>query len=264
MTITSRGSSVSSAASACRIASRRTSTCRRRPWQAWISMLRSVAAGTIRSSGPSPTGAPGVGRSSRMSACSRPQQRLSERLGPLVVVAEHGGRSPRRVAASTSCISRASRPHEASSRLAASSAVGSSARLGLCGGSALRPSELIPQRWRGVQQKQVDVTVRRQRPQDLQLTGRQARQPEQRDPLGQLAPDPARRSAAHAPAARRSAGLGTAIRARSRRHSSACHAASGRSDAPAASWSSPPATPPASSAGASRSGRTASRGGRRR
>ena len=42
MTITSRGSSVGSSASSCRIAARRTSTWRARPWQEWIWMLRSI------------------------------------------------------------------------------------------------------------------------------------------------------------------------------------------------------------------------------
>ena len=44
ITITSRGSSVGSSASRCRIASRTTSTWRARPWQAWTSTLRSGRA----------------------------------------------------------------------------------------------------------------------------------------------------------------------------------------------------------------------------
>ena len=50
ITITSRGSSVGSASSACRIASWRTSTWRARPWQAWTATLRSPGSSSGRAS----------------------------------------------------------------------------------------------------------------------------------------------------------------------------------------------------------------------
>ena len=70
ITITSRGSSVGSSASRCRIASRSTSTWRARPWQAWTWMLRSSPSSSRSSSRPG-SGGPGGGRSSRTSAWMR-------------------------------------------------------------------------------------------------------------------------------------------------------------------------------------------------
>ena len=71
ITITSRGSSVGSSASRCSTASRSTSTCRARPWQAWIWTLRSSASSSGRASGSPGSGGPGGWRSSRMSSWMR-------------------------------------------------------------------------------------------------------------------------------------------------------------------------------------------------
>ena len=112
MTITSRGSSVGSSASRCRIASRSTSTWRARPWQAWTWMLRSAGRAAVVRRAPG-SGAPGgravgadVGLDAPRAACRRDSQR--------VVVVDVLVGAPR-----TSCSSRASRPQEASSGLLA-------------------------------------------------------------------------------------------------------------------------------------------------
>ena len=111
MTITSRGCSVSSSSSRWRIASRRTSTWRARPWQEWIWMLRSAGSSSR-----------GCGRrSARTSAWMR-----ASRLSPPGSTGWWWGTCS--CVPSTSCISRASWPQEASRRLSASAAVVSSAR----------------------------------------------------------------------------------------------------------------------------------------
>ena len=72
MTTMSRGSSVGSSASRCRIASRTTSTWRARPWQACTCRLRSSGSSSTRSSPAPGSGRPGGARSARMSAWIRP------------------------------------------------------------------------------------------------------------------------------------------------------------------------------------------------
>ena len=82
---------------------------------------------------------------------------------------------------STSCISRASWPQEASSRLSASAAVVSSARRTTGG----RLADLLPQRGRGVEEEDVHLAPGGERAQDVEVAGRQPRQAEQRDALGE-------------------------------------------------------------------------------
>jgi len=112
MMITSRGSSVGSAINRCSTASRTTSTWRARPWHEWARKLSSLVDRTGRGS-PAPAGParPGGALSARISAWMRPSK-------------VEGGPSTGRCsppvtpwAASTSCISRASRPQERSSGL---------------------------------------------------------------------------------------------------------------------------------------------------
>ena len=144
ITITSRGSSVGSSASACRIASRITSTWRARPWQEWISMLRSSAASSGRSSAAPGSGAPGAAWSSRTPCWMRPS-RVPGAGGEGWPASESSGAA----AVRTSCISRESRPQEASSRLAARVTVRSS--LPARDGRAVRAMcHLLPQRRRRV------------------------------------------------------------------------------------------------------------------
>ena len=120
ITITSRGSSAASSSIACRIASRRTSTWRARPWQAWTSTLRSSGSSGGRASAWPGCGAPGGAVSSRTPAWRRAS---SEPVG-----CSTGCSVELRSGPSTSWSSRASCPHEPSSRFSGASTVGSSAR----------------------------------------------------------------------------------------------------------------------------------------
>ncbi len=147
MTMTSRGSSVGSSSSACRIASRSTSTWRARPWQAWTWMLRSCGPGAGSGSGR---------RSSRTAGLDALQQRLRARRDRVVVVCARG------------------RP--AQLQLAGVAAPGGEQRVADLGrgrvvGAAdgAGPAQPLPQRGRGVQQEEVDVACVRQRLQDLEL-----------------------------------------------------------------------------------------------
>ena len=72
------------------------------------------------------------------------------------------------------------------------------------------PREALPQRRRGVQQEEVHVAVLGQRPQHVEVAGREAREPEERQPRRQVRRAPARPAAARTPASSRSAGLGHA------------------------------------------------------
>ena len=157
ITITSRGSSVGSSASSCRIASRSTSTWRARPWQ--------ECTWTLRSGSSDGSGAASSRTAAWMRASSVP------------VAGSFGCRwSTRGCAwASTSCSSRESWPQDASSGLRGSVAVGSSARRATGGW----PREPLPERRRGVQQEEVDVAVLGQRLEHGQTAGGQPRQPEQ-------------------------------------------------------------------------------------
>ena len=83
----------------------------------------------------------------------------------------------------TSCSSRASCPQDASRRLRGQVTVGSSARRTTRGASSGDP---LPQRRRRMQQEQVHVTVLGERAQHAELARGQPREPEQRQPLGQL------------------------------------------------------------------------------
>ena len=116
MTMTSRGSSVGSSASRCRIASRSTSTWRARPWQAWIWRLRSPGASSGRAGSSAASGA----RSSRTSAWMRASS--------VSVSCSTGWWWSCASSPITSCSSRESWPQEASSGLAGRALVGSAAR----------------------------------------------------------------------------------------------------------------------------------------
>ena len=96
ITITSRGSSVGSSSSRCRIASRSTSTWRARPWQAWTWMLRSSSASGGRSARRR------RGRRGRRPGCARAACRAGASTGWWWSTCS---RAP-----STSCSSRASLP----------------------------------------------------------------------------------------------------------------------------------------------------------
>ena len=132
---------------------------------------------------------------------------------------------------STSCISRASRPQDASSGLRGALAVGSS-RPEHERATSARPSgcQPVPQRGRRVQQEEVDVAACADRLQHVEVARRQPGQPEQRQPRRQvqelgLIPQPAagaRPGAPPDPAAR---------------------------SAPAAAATAPPARPPRPSCG---------------
>ena len=84
---------------------------------------------------------------------------------------------------STSCISRESCPHEASSRFAGSAAVGSSRRLTTRAPLLRHP---LPQRRRRMQHEDMHVPPDRQRPQHVEMARGQPRQPEERQPRRQI------------------------------------------------------------------------------
>ena len=101
ITITSRGSSVGSSASRCRIASRSTSTCRARPWQACTCRLRSDGSRTARLSGWPGRGGPGcqpVGADVGLDATQERVGLLDER--PVAIASRRavGGRARSRAA----------------------------------------------------------------------------------------------------------------------------------------------------------------------
>ena len=138
-------------------------------------MLRSAASSGGRASGAPGSGMPGGERSARMSAWMR-ARRLSSR----AAIAWWWGMWS--WVPSTSCISRASWPQEASRRLSASAAVSSSARRTTGGARA----DLVPQRGRGVEEEDVDVAAGRERAQDVEVAGGEAREAEQREALGEV------------------------------------------------------------------------------
>ena len=205
ITITSRGCSVSSSASRWRIASRRISTWRARPWQEWIWMLRSCGS-SGRGSGR---------RSARTSAWMR-ASRVSSR------VAIGWWWATCSCVPSTSCISRASCPHEASSRFSASAAVVSSARR-TTGGRLPILSHSAGEGWRRKTWTSRPAASAR-RTSRCPVASRVRPNSEMRS--GRSTSDGSARRRSHAGSSR-SAGLGSASRSRSRRHSSACQAASG-------------------------------------
>ena len=146
----SRGSRVGSSARACRIASRTTSTWRPRPWQAWISRLRSAGSSGTRSSGRPPSGAPAAaGRPARRpgagrAGCRPPRRAAGGRRGPPARQHElHLARVPPPGA------------EQGVERHPGAAVVGAEPRP-----RALREgADALPQRGRGVEQEEVDLAV---------------------------------------------------------------------------------------------------------
>ena len=168
MTIMSRGCSVSSSASACRIASRSTSTWRARPWHAWICRLWSPASMSGRGRGSVRERAAPAGRRSAetsrwiRASSGRALRSTADRGGGRAPVpslparrrlpgraASHGRPGPRRRAAGS----------------AAAPAVGSADRLIACPRAGRRLGDRPPQRGGGMQQQEMDLALRGQRPQ---------------------------------------------------------------------------------------------------
>ena len=224
ITMTSRGCSVSSSSSRWRIASRRISTCRARPWQAWIWTLRSAGSSCGRASGEPGQRDAGRGAVGAHVGLDAAEERVLGELDRVVMVdvlvgAEHELHLARVLAPG-----------------------GEQPVVGERGGGVVgaaddrRPgADLLPQRGRGVEEEDVDVAAGRERAQDVRggrpaaASGRTAR-----CARGGRASEGSARSRSHAGSSR-SAGLGVPSRSRSRRHSSACHAASsGRRRSPRA------------------------------
>ena len=141
-----------------------------RPWQECTRMLSSAASSSGPASSPPLPGArrrpvePDVVLDAAAAASWPPAACRRAR----VVVAV------RTAAPSTSCISRASRPHDASSGLRAAPAVGSSARASEPRRRADRGRETVPQRRRRVEQEEVHVAPGGHRLEDVEVAGRQA------------------------------------------------------------------------------------------
>ena len=223
ITITSRGSSVGSSASRCRIASRSTSTWRARPWQAWTWTLRSSGSSSGRSSARRAAArrAAAVGADVGLEPA---EQRVGagERRG-VVVVGVLGRRAERRAA------SRARRgPRRRAGGCAASSAVGSSARRSdrrrVGRGRATRSHSAGDGCSRNRWTSRCAASARR----TCRWPAGSRVRPNSDSRAREVDAAPGRRAAARRRGSRRSAGPGTPIRARSRRHSSACQAASAR------------------------------------
>ena len=212
ITTTSRGSSVGSAASRCRIASRTTSTWRARPWQAWTWMLASVSPGSS-------------GRSSRTAAWTRASS-VPDRCSTGCSCDAASGPI-------TSCSSRESCPQEASSRFSGSRAVSSSARRVTRGARAAIFSHSAGDgcrrnRWTS----RCSASARR----TCSWPAGSRVSPNSENRSGSSASPGSARSRAQA-LSPRAAGSGSRIRAFSRRHSSACQ------------WPSSPAAQPRTSSG---------------
>jgi hypothetical protein len=216
-----------------------------------------------------PAGGPGGRRSAVMSACRR---RSSVGVSaPSGTAPAGGGAVGAPSAATTVCISRASRPQERSSGCWGSSAVRSSSGVRGCGGClAVERVDAVPQGGGGVAQEQVDVAGAGERGQDLEVAGGQRGQPEDRQRSG--------RSRSTSPAARRRVASGAVRRCRGPRgrragRATAAVASRGRcrSGRGRGRGRRRPPTPGPSPAGGPRSGRTGRRragppgsGGRRR
>ena len=166
MTRTSRGSSVGSSARRPRTQSRSTSTWRARPWQAWTCTLRSPAARGSGASG---------GASSRTWRWRRPRSVVA---GSSTAWCSDGVAGP-----SSSCSSRTSRPHEASSGCRGTVSVASSPAATHVGRQLGEPG---PEHGGGVQEQQVQLAPVGERPQDVEVGGGQAGQAEEAQPVGQV------------------------------------------------------------------------------
>ena len=217
ITITSRGSSVGSSASRCRIASRTTSTWRARPWQAWICDAAVVGGAVAAGVGAPGSGAPGR-RSARTSAWIRAEQRRRRRS------AATGWWWSTAPSGQTSCSSRASWPHDASRRLAGRAAVGrrrAPADRRLTAGSR-STGPTAPATGAGGTGGRRGRRRAPRAPRDGRPGSRVRPNSESRS--GSSDDAGSARSRAHA-ASIRSAGPGSPIRARRRRQSSACQPA---------------------------------------
>ena len=199
ITITSRGSSVGSSASSCRIASRSTSTWRARPWQEWTCTLRS---GSSDGSGAASSRTAAWMRASSVPVAGTLVCRWSARGCAL---------------ASTSWSSRESWPQDASSGLRGIVAVSSWLRRVTGGWSASRSQRAgegcSRKRWTSRCSASASSTARRP-------AGRRV-SPNSASRGGRSASCGCARSRAHASTIR-SAGPGSGIAASRRRHSSAC------------------------------------------
>ena len=214
ITITSRGSSVGSSASRCRIASRRTSTWRARPWQEWTC--------TLRSSGVAGGAASGGAVRAHVGLDAREQRvRRGARPGG-------GGRRGSPAPASTSCSSRDVLAPGGEQPVGGQRRGRVVARAGRPAAARGRAATRSHSARRRVQQRTVDVARGGERAQHVEVAGGQPREAEQRDPrrAGRRAPARSRRRA-HAPASR-SAGPASRSASRRRRHSSACQRGVGR------------------------------------
>ena len=184
ITITSRGSSVGSSASRCRIASRSTSTWRARPWQAWTC---DAAVARRRARASRPGGAAVRARTSAWMRASSVSVAVRDRVVVVgaAVAAEHELQLARVVAP---------RGEQAVGRQRRGRVVARGGTAGARG--APRP---LPQRGRRVQQEQVDVARLGERAQHLEVAGGQPRQAEQRDARRERHQRRARRAAARTP-----------------------------------------------------------------
>ena len=228
ITMMSRGSSVGSSASTWRIASRRTSTWRARPWQECTWMLRSAGSSRGRLSRPSglvaPVGSP-IGADVGLDA---PQQRVAARRRSAGVhrrldrllrgrAASRGRHVPRRQERVTDHLGRA--------------VVGSGTDtmgLGEC-----RRRNSLPQDGRGMKEEEMHLPAGAERVEDFEMRRRQAGEAEQRQPAGEVDQLPASMRRPRA-GIDRSARPGSARRdaRRRRRHNSACHCRSRRERLP--------------------------------
>ena len=212
MTMTSRGSRVGSSSNRCSTASRMTSTWRARPWQAWTSMERSFSASSGRSSrarGP---------RSARTSAWIRSSREASP-------AAMGWWWSMCSRAPSTTCSSRASRPHEASSRFCGRVAVGSSARRATAPAASSTGAAVSHSTADGCRRKRWTSRAAARPPRAARCDAGRRVRPNSESRGGASTRSGASRSRATAVSSR-SAGLGCPTFARSRRHSSACQCSS--------------------------------------
>ncbi len=220
MTMTSRGSRLGSSCSMCRIASRATSTCRARPWQACTCTLRSPGSSSGRRSSMPGSGAPSAARSARTSAWIRASS-VSPRCSTRVVMVVRPRRPCRRRAAArvrpaptrpAGCWPAASRSRRRRG-----------ARCSAAARAPRRPAPTAPARGAAGTDARRDAQRARAAPRPAPQVGASGR-------TATAAPADRRARArrvrrAHA-FSRRSAGPGMAMARRRRRHSCACHSAS--------------------------------------
>ena len=231
ITITSRGSSVGSSASWCRIASRSTSTWRARPWQAWTWMLRSSPSSS-RSSGRPGSGGPGGG--TVLAHVGLDARRAASRWPAVVgmVVVGLGGPGP---------VTQLQLAHVLPP--GGEQPVGGQLARDVLGAAGDRRAPARPAPTARATGAAGTGARRAGRPSACSTCSRPAGSrvsPNTDSRSGSSTSPGSSRRRAHADSIR-SAGSGWPARARSRRHSSACQRASGGSFAPVASTSLPAA-----------------------